>query len=238
VLDAASSGHGVTFEVRPTGVHGGVEGGVEGGAEGGVKGGVDGGVKGGVKGGVEGGVEGGTKGGVKRGVKGAPIGGVRRSDIASDGGARRPILVHLADAAEAATSSRMDFDFVLLDAYDGRGNVPAHLQEASFVGGIAQTIRDGGFVLANLWNGSEEAKAACGRFSEQLRAAIGEVIYIYIYYVYIIYIYIYIYTYIYIYIYYICTYIYILYIHIYMYICIYIYMCVYIYIYMYIYIYI
>jgi hypothetical protein len=88
---------------------------------------------------------------------------------------RRPIVVHLADAAEAIRQSSGSFDFALLDAYDGDGNVPAHLQANAFVADVGCALTADGFVLANLWNGSHAAKRGREQFAKNLRASVGEV---------------------------------------------------------------
>lgn len=88
---------------------------------------------------------------------------------------RRPIVVHLADAAEAIRQSSGSFDFALLDAYDGNGDVPSHLQASSFVTNVGCALTANGFVLANLWNGSDAAKRAREHFSKNLQASVGKV---------------------------------------------------------------
>ena len=86
-----------------------------------------------------------------------------------------PLCVCEADAAEADAWGRAAFDLALLDAYDGRGDVPAHLQREPFLEGLSRVLRPGGFALANLWNGSDRARAECARFAAKLRAAVGRV---------------------------------------------------------------
>jgi len=64
------------------------------------------------------------------------------------------------------------FDCVVLDAYDGEGRVPAHLQEEDFLRQCGESLSPGGWVVANLFNG-EEARGATSRFVAALEAALG-----------------------------------------------------------------
>jgi hypothetical protein len=88
---------------------------------------------------------------------------------------RRPIVVHLADARVAVRRFSGCFDFALLDAYDGNGDVPTHLQAGCFLADVGRALTAGGFVLANLWNGSDAAKRAGEQFAKDLHASVGRV---------------------------------------------------------------
>ena len=61
----------------------------------------------------------------------------------------------------------------MLDAYDARGRVPAHLQAPLFLRALAAVIAPGGAAVANLFHGSAAARAACAAFAAELRAALG-----------------------------------------------------------------
>ena len=89
-----------------------------------------------------------------------------------------PIKVLVADAMEITTRVSAPVDFVLLDAYDGCGNVPKHLQEADFLSKVSETLSASGFVVANLWNGSNEARRACKAFGRKLRSCVGRVFFL------------------------------------------------------------
>jgi len=70
------------------------------------------------------------------------------------------------------------FDVVLLDAYDGQGRVPAHLRDPGnrFVEKLLGSVKNGGCVVANLWNSEDRAEFSRERreleeFRRQLAAA-------------------------------------------------------------------
>ncbi|KAL1504881.1 hypothetical protein AB1Y20_008651 [Prymnesium parvum] len=83
------------------------------------------------------------------------------------------VRVVVADAAAYFAAARARSECVVLDAYDARGNVPAHLQTADFVRLLARSLPRDGLVLANLWHGSAHARASCERFARRLRSAVG-----------------------------------------------------------------
>ena len=64
---------------------------------------------------------------------------------------------------------------VLLDAYDGEGNVPAHLQAEAFVALCGRVLAAGGALVANLWNGppGTRAHAEARRFAAAVRRHVG-----------------------------------------------------------------
>ena len=72
---------------------------------------------------------------------------------------------------------RIRFDCILLDAYDGQGCVPAHLQEAPFLDSCAAVLSKQGCVVANLWNGPPDSEPgiALARFSKSLRNSLAKV---------------------------------------------------------------
>ena len=84
-----------------------------------------------------------------------------------------PIRVTIADAAVHMAALARGADgaaplrLVLLDAYDGRGRVPAHLQRAPFLRDLAASLAPGGAVLANLFHGRHT------EFARALRRALG-----------------------------------------------------------------
>ena len=70
------------------------------------------------------------------------------------------------------------FDVVLLDAYDGQGRVPAHLRDPGnrFVEKLLGSVKNGGCVVANLWNSDDRVEFSRERreleeFRRQLAAA-------------------------------------------------------------------
>lgn len=95
----------------------------------------------------------------------------------SESDASRALGVVVEEAgAYAARLTAGSFDGALLDAYDGGGCVPSHLQEAAFVRHVAACLVDGGAVVANLFNGTDAARASCDAFARTLRGEIGPVI--------------------------------------------------------------
>ena len=71
-------------------------------------------------------------------------------------------VVH-ADAAAYArrcAEKNRHFDCVFLDAYDGNGDVPAHLTTRAFLESTRAITRRGGCVVANAWNGPPGSPAA------------------------------------------------------------------------------
>jgi hypothetical protein len=62
--------------------------------------------------------------------------------------------VFMAEAAAAvAAGTAPPAAVVLLDAYDGEGDVPAHLLSPDFLDDCAAVLAPGGVVVANLFNG-------------------------------------------------------------------------------------
>lgn len=59
-------------------------------------------------------------------------------------------------------------DCVLLDAYDAKGRVPTHLQAVPFVRALGTALAPGGCVIANLWHGTADARAAAHGFAQLL----------------------------------------------------------------------
>ena len=59
-------------------------------------------------------------------------------------------------------------DCVLLDAYDAKGRVPTHLQAVPFVRALGTALAPGGCVVANLWQGTAEARSAAHGFAQLL----------------------------------------------------------------------
>ena len=87
---------------------------------------------------------------------------------------RRTIRVVLDDAsAHMATMPRASLNCVLLDAYDAKGCVPAHLQAEPFVRALATALAPGGVVVANLWNATAARRAEADAFVAMLARAVG-----------------------------------------------------------------
>ena len=102
-----------------------------------------------------------------------------------EGELRDPRLLHcvLGDAEavlgrlgeQVVGGAARPFDCVVLDAYDGAGCVPAHLQSPAFVESCAAALGPQGWVVANLFNGPE-ADAATGCFRATLERLVGPVV--------------------------------------------------------------
>lgn len=58
------------------------------------------------------------------------------------------------DRAPTATPGTVGALAVFLDAYDGEGKIPAHLQSPAFLASCAAILAPGGVVVANLYNGA------------------------------------------------------------------------------------
>ena len=92
------------------------------------------------------------------------------SHRSSAGGVR----VVLSDAADFMASIQpASVDCILLDAYDAKGNVPAHLQAEPFLAALGAALAPGGGVIANLWNGTPVARELSTAFAARLRRATG-----------------------------------------------------------------
>ena len=102
---------------------------------------------------------------------------------------------------DASATSAAPLRCVVLDAYDGCGNVPNHLQQRPFLEDLAALLREGwgeggsvqegglsvqrgglsdregglSVLLANLWNGSASARASCDAFARLLETTLGPV---------------------------------------------------------------
>ena len=74
-----------------------------------------------------------------------------------------------------AAGKATPFGCVVLDAYDGAGCVPTHLQSPAFVASCAAVLQPEGWVVANLFNGPG-ADAATGRFRTTLERLVGPVV--------------------------------------------------------------
>ena len=82
---------------------------------------------------------------------------------------KRRLHVIVADAcAYVARLPAQSVGCAILDAYDGRGRVPAHLQAEPFFHHLAAAIAPGGIILANLWYGTEASQAAADDFVSRL----------------------------------------------------------------------
>ena len=82
------------------------------------------------------------------------------------------ISVTVADAAACIGALPVaSLSCVLLDAYDAKGHVPAHLQAAEFVRSLGAVVALGGSVVANLWNGTPAARASADAFVGLLELA-------------------------------------------------------------------
>ena len=66
---------------------------------------------------------------------------------------------------------------IFLDAYDGKGDIPAYLRSRRFLATCHDVLADGGSVVCNCFNGASgsAARAAVERFIGELEAAIGPV---------------------------------------------------------------
>ena len=71
-----------------------------------------------------------------------------------------------------ASSSTRGYDVIFVDAYDGAGNVPAHLLTREFMTSCAGALRPGGAIVANCWNGppGSEGRAKLATFCEALES--------------------------------------------------------------------
>jgi hypothetical protein len=67
---------------------------------------------------------------------------------------------------------------VFLDAYDGEGDVPAHLQSSAFLQSCKAQLAPGGVVVANLYNGAPgtPCRRAAELFAAKLRENVGPVV--------------------------------------------------------------
>ena len=65
---------------------------------------------------------------------------------------------------------RAGYDVIFMDAYDGAGNVPAHLLTREFMVSCAGALRPGGAIVANCWNGppGSEGRAKLATFCDAL----------------------------------------------------------------------
>ena len=95
-----------------------------------------------------------------------------------DDGLVRPIRVVRADALDffAKRASRSTL-LVLLDAYDGRGDVPAHVASDEFLRMVGQSLASDGHVVCNCWNGPPESREALNlaKFERILARRVGVV---------------------------------------------------------------
>ena len=83
--------------------------------------------------------------------------------------------VALSDAAaHIASLPAASLRCVLLDAYDGKGRVPAHLQQAPFMEALHAALAPGGSIIANLWDGAPTASAAANTFAQRLATAASD----------------------------------------------------------------
>ena len=95
-----------------------------------------------------------------------------------DDGLVRPIRVVREDALDfvANRASRSTL-LVLLDAYDGRGDVPAHVASDEFFRLVGQSLASGGHVVCNCWNGPPGSREAVNleTFERMLARRVGVV---------------------------------------------------------------
>jgi len=90
----------------------------------------------------------------------------------------RPIRVVREDAfdfvANRASESTL---LVLLDAYDGRGDVPAHVASDEFLRMVGKSLASGGHVVCNCWNGPPGSREAVNleTFERMLARRVGVV---------------------------------------------------------------
>ena len=97
--------------------------------------------------------------------------GKDRGHRPQEGGVVRAVL---SDAAEhVATLPVGSLSCVLLDAYDAKGCVPAHLQAAPFLRALGHALAPGGIAIANLWNGTAERRAEADAFVATLVRTVG-----------------------------------------------------------------
>ena len=73
-------------------------------------------------------------------------------------------------SSSSSSSSRAGYDVIFVDAYDGAGNVPAHLLTREFMVSCAGALRPGGAIVANCWNGppGSEGRAKLATFCDAL----------------------------------------------------------------------
>ena len=71
-----------------------------------------------------------------------------------------------------SSSSPGGYDVIFVDAYDGAGNVPAHLLTREFMTSCVGALRPGGAIVANCWNGppGSEGRAKLATFCEALES--------------------------------------------------------------------
>ena len=98
------------------------------------------------------------------------------SDDGSRGDGR--LRVVLADCATTMrTCAPKSLDVIFMDAFDGDGEIPAHLIEDDFLSACAEALTDGGSLVLNMFNGvrGSPARDAVATFARTLARVIGPV---------------------------------------------------------------
>jgi spermidine synthase len=80
-------------------------------------------------------------------------------------------------AEEVAAGTQRGAALLLLDAYEARGRIPAHLKEPSFLAACGAALAPNGLVVANLFNGTPNStpRKEMAAYARALATAVGPV---------------------------------------------------------------
>jgi len=93
-------------------------------------------------------------------------------------GAGKGLKVVLQDCARTIETCEVkSLDVIFMDAFDGDGEIPAHLFEDEFLKNCGDALVDGGSLVLNMFNGVRGSKArkSVARFAQKLERIIGPV---------------------------------------------------------------